>query len=79
MISRPPKSDSSDLSWSNLSRIAGADIGIKGRLSFFLVGLVALFAPGFCMVLVLKTVAKLLKEQAENREHILFFIDTFAE
>lgn len=79
MIDQLSKDGSSDLSWSSLSRIAGAGIGIRGRLFFFLVGCVSLVAPGFCMVLVLKTVAKLLKEQAESYEHILLFIDTFAE
>lgn len=62
--------------WKNLSGDAGRRMGFGARLWLFGVGVLALFAPGTCLVVLMRIVAKMIIQETDNSEQIVLFVKT---
>lgn len=60
--------------WKALSADAGRKLGIGARLWFFAVGIIALFAPGMCLVVFMRIIAKVITQETEDPEQIALFV-----
>lgn len=66
----------SRVDWKGLSIDAGRRMGIGGRLWFFAIGVIALFAPGMCLVVFMRIISKVIVREADDAEEIVALITT---
>jgi hypothetical protein len=60
--------------WKALSVAAGRRMGFGARLWFFAIGVIALFAPGMCLVVFMRIISKVIAQGADDAEEIVTLI-----
>lgn len=60
--------------WKAMSSDAGRRMSFGARLWFFAIGIIALFAPGTCLVVLMRIISKVIIQETDDAEQIALFV-----